>query len=207
MGANALAYERKDPFYRRAKLSGYRSRAAFKLQQLAQRAHLFHRGDRVVDLGAWPGGWLQVAAEQVGPSGRVIGIDRRPIDALRAPVVTVLTGDVTDGETQDRLIQACGGPVDVLLSDLAPTLSGVRARDDAQARQLVDCVLTLAGRLLRPGGHLVVKLFTTADLSACIAELRAQFADVRTTRPEATRRGSSEIYAIAKHFRPPSKIP
>ena len=195
-------YERKDPFYRRAKVSGYRSRAAFKLQQLAQRFRLFRAGDCVIDLGAWPGGWLQVAAEQVGPTGLVIGVDQQPIDPLPDATVTVLTGDVSDADIAERLSRVCARKADVVLSDLAPKLSGVRDRDAAHAQRLVDCVLTLAERLLRPGGHLVVKLFTTAEVPACMARLHAEFAEVRTTRPEATRKGSSELYAVAKRFRP-----
>jgi 23S rRNA (uridine2552-2'-O)-methyltransferase len=196
-----LVYQRKDTFYKRAKASGYRSRAAFKLQQLAQRAQLFRPGDRVIDLGAWPGSWLQVAVQAVGPAGKVIGVDRQAIDPLPEPNVIVLTGDVTEPLIQEKLVQACGGRADVVLSDLAPKLTGVRARDEAHAEALADCVLRFTQGVLAPGGHLVVKLFTSSASGPYLARLRAQFDDVRTTRPEATRKGSAEMYAIAKRFR------
>lgn len=195
-------YQRKDAFYRRAKATGYRSRAAFKLVQLAQRQRLFRPGDRVVDLGAWPGGWLQVAAQQVGPTGTVVGIDLQPLAAFPERNVTTIVGDITDPMVQQMVAERCGAKADVLLSDLAPKLSGVRSRDEAQAQALAECVLDVAHRLLRPGGTLVIKLFTSTALEAYVQRLRDQFRTVRLTRPEATRKASAEIYAIATDFRP-----
>jgi 23S rRNA (uridine2552-2'-O)-methyltransferase len=194
-------YQRKDAFYTRAKAVGYRSRAAFKLLQLAQHARLFRRGDHVLDLGAWPGGWLQVAADLVGPTGKVVGIDLQPIEPLPQEHVTTQVGDIGDELTQQRIVEACEGRVDVVMSDLAPKLSGVRARDEAQTEVLAACVLALGEEVLKPGGKLVMKLFTGAAATRLVRELRARFDDVRTTRPEATRKGSSEIYAIAAGFR------
>jgi 23S rRNA (uridine2552-2'-O)-methyltransferase len=191
-----VAYRRKDAFYRRAKDEGLRSRAAFKLTQIAENERLIRRGDRVIDLGAWPGGWLQVARDLVGPEGRVVGCDLRKIEALPGRVDLVI-GDVTSPEVQQKLIDACGGAADVLLSDLAPQLSGVRDRDEARATELVECVLEFASRALRPGGNLVVKLFMSPSYDAMVARLKAAFERVRTTRPEATRKGSAEIYALA----------
>lgn len=194
-------YQRRDAFYNRAKAAGYRSRAAFKLLQLAQRHRLFRPGDRVVDIGAWPGGWLQVAAEQVGPSGRTIGVDLHPIDPLPHPCVITVVGDITDPGTQAQVLEACGGKADVVLSDLAPKLSGVRPRDDAQVEALTESVLRFTGALLRPGGTLVIKLFMGNQLPRFVARLRARYQEVHTTRPAATRKASSEIYAVATGFR------
>jgi 23S rRNA (uridine2552-2'-O)-methyltransferase len=193
-------YQRKDAFYARAKAVGYRSRAAFKIEQLAQRARLFRRGDRVIDLGAWPGGWLQVAARHVGPTGRVVGVDVQPIAALPERNVVTICGDVTSPEVQHQAQALCGGRADVVLSDLAPKLTGVRARDAAQAEALAQCVLRFAAQALQPGGRLVVKLFMGADLPAYLGQLRTLFRDVQTTRPEATRKRSAEVYAIASGF-------
>jgi 23S rRNA (uridine2552-2'-O)-methyltransferase len=193
-------YQRKDAFYARAKTAGYRSRAAYKLLQLAQRHRLFRRGDRVIDLGAWPGGWLQVAAQQVGPTGKVIGIDLRPIDPLPEKTVVTIAGDIADPRTQRQILETCDGKADVLLSDLAPKLSGVKARDESQAQALADCVLQCARHLLKPGGTLVVKLFMSAQVPGYVVQLRGLFRDVRTTRPEATRKGSAEIYVVATGF-------
>lgn len=194
-------YQRRDAFYTRARAVGYRSRAAFKLLQLAQHARLFRRGDHVLDLGAWPGGWLQVAAELVGPTGKVVGIDLQPIEPLPHKHVTTQVGDIGDELMQQRIVKACQGRVDVVLSDLAPKLSGVRARDAARSEALAVCVLAVGEKVLRPGGKLVMKLFTGDAAMRLMRELRARFDDVRTTRPVATRKGSSEIYAIAAGFR------
>jgi 23S rRNA (uridine2552-2'-O)-methyltransferase len=194
-------YQRKDSFYRRAKTAGYRSRAAFKLQQLAKTTRLFRPGDRVVDLGAWPGGWLQVASEAVGPAGRVVGVDLRKVEPLAQSNIVIIVGDIGSSTIQDQVILACDGPADVVLSDLAPKLTGVRDRDDAQSELLADCVLQFAKRVLRTGGKIVIKLFMSAALPRYIAELRSLFAHVRTSRPEATRKGSAEIYVVATGFR------
>ncbi len=194
-------YNRKDTFYTRAKVAGYRSRAAFKLEELVKKFRLLRPGDRVIDLGAWPGGWLQVALQHVGPRGRVVAVDVQNLDTLPAPNAVVVVGDVRDPQVQDRLLAACQEAADVVLSDLAPKLTGVRARDEAQAQELVDCVLGFAQRALKPGGHLIVKLFMSPAMPAQLAQLRTLFAQVRTTRPEATRKASAEIYAVATEFR------
>ena len=193
-------YQRKDAYYLRAKTAGYRSRAAFKLDELATRHRLFHRGDRVVDLGAWPGGWLQVAAQHVGPTGRVCGVDLRPIDPLPDTTVTSIVGDVAAESVQEQVAAAVGGHADVLLADLAPKLSGVRDRDAAQAEALAETALRFTVRILKPGGALVIKLFMSENLPRLTTRLRARFRDVRTTRPAATRKGSAEMYAIASGF-------
>ncbi len=193
-------YQRKDAYYARAKAVGYRSRAAFKIEQLAQRARLFRRGDRVIDLGAWPGGWLQVAARHVGPTGKVVGIDLQRIEPLPDRNVVTVCGDVTSPDVQEQVQILCGGKVDVVLSDLAPKLSGVKASDEAREQALADCVLRFAAQLLKPDGTLVVKLFMRADLHVYVSQLRKHFREVKTTRPDATRKGSAEIYAIASGF-------
>lgn len=193
-------YQRKDAFYVRAKAVGYRSRAAFKLEELARRQRIFRRGDRVVDLGAWPGGWLQIAAQQVGPSGRVVGVDLQPIDPLPGKTVITIVGDVAAPRTREQVREASGGRADVLLADLAPKLSGVRARDAAQSEALAESALQFAVHILKPGGTLVMKLFMSQNLPRLTSRLRARFRDVRTTRPAATRKGSAETYAIAAGF-------
>lgn len=194
-------YQRKDAFYQRAKETGYRSRAAFKLLELVRRGRLLHAGDHVVDLGAWPGGWLQVAARLVGPNGKVVGVDLQPIKPLAQANVVTLVGDIGAVSTQESIAEACQGRVDVILSDLAPKLSGIRARDETRAQALAGVALVVAAKLLRAGGTLVVKVFMSPDLSQYVDDLRARFEDVRTCRVEATRRGSAEVYVVAKGFR------
>ena len=193
-------YKRKDAFYKQAKQAGYRSRAAYKLLELSHSFGLLRPGQRVIDLGAWPGGWLQVAAERVGPRGRAIGIDLIPIDPLKTGNVTVVQGDATDPDQQRRLLSLLDGPADILLSDMAPKLSGVRERDEAQAQELSRAAAACTTRLLRPGGSLLLKAFMDSGYPALLAALRADFATVKTTKPQATRKGSAETYIIASGF-------
>jgi 23S rRNA (uridine2552-2'-O)-methyltransferase len=192
-----MAYKRKDAFYRRAKQSGYRSRAAYKLQDLARRYRLIRRGDHVVDLGAWPGGWLQVAAELCGRSGRVIGVDVVPVEPLGLPQVRLLRGDIENPGLADEIEWECDGRVDVVLSDVAPKLTGVRARDEVQSAALVDAAFALARRVLRPHGHMVIKVLSSPDVEPTLVEIRKHFRSVKMTRAEASRKGSAEHYLIA----------
>lgn len=196
------SYDRKDSFYRRAKEEGYRSRAAYKLIELAERFRLIERGARVLDLGCWPGGWLQVAARLAGPTGTVVGVDLRDTDPL--PGVTVLSGDVTDATTVERLRAAVpGGLYDVVLADLAPNLSGIRFRDEARAAELNSMTLAVADQLLRPGGALLMKTFMNSETEELLRRARAAFAAVRLTAAEATRKGSAEQYLVARDKRAP----
>ena len=197
-------YQRKDTFYARAKAAGYRSRAAFKLQQLVQRGRLLRRGDCVVELGAWPGGWLQVVAAHVGPKGRIVGVDLQAIETLPETNVITLVGDVSDRRTQERVREVCDGRADVLLSDLAPKLTGVRARDEVQTQALADSVIQWVECILKPQGTLVIKLFMGHGLQEYVARLRTLFREVRLTRPEATRKGSAELYAVASGYTGPA---
>lgn len=194
-----MAYDRKDRFYRKAKAEGLRSRAAFKLEDLDR--DLLRPGDRVLDLGCWPGGWLQVAARRVGPRGRVIGIDVRPSDPIPSPNVEVLRGEVTDPALLQQAAALLGGPADVVLSDMAPALSGIRDRDEARASELVRAALAVVDRHLRPGGALVCKVFMNSEYPALLAAVRRRFEHVDATRSRATRKGSAELYWIARGFR------
>ena len=195
-----MVYQRKDAHYRKAKSEGLRARSAYKLAELDDRFRLLRRGDRVVDLGAWPGGWLQVALERIGPSGRLIGVDVVPIDPLPAPNVTLVTGDVRDSAVLDDLRTRLGGRADVVLSDVAPKLTGVRAVDETRTAELVSAVIGSLARLLRPGGRALVKLFMDPTYPQTVARMRGLFDRVRSTRPEASRRGSAEIYLAGEGF-------
>lgn len=194
-------YDRKDALHQRAKREGYRSRAAYKLLELQRRARVLRRGNVVVDLGAWPGGWLQVAAELVGPSGRVIGVDMAEIDPLPNTNVTVLRDDVTDAACAERLAATAAGQVDVLLSDLAPKLTGIGPRDAARSEELADATRAIATRLLRKGGTMVTKTLGGREGEAARAALKPLFEEVRQVGLDSTRKGSSELYLIASRFR------
>src|SRR5262245_30510780 len=154
-----MPYRRKDTYYRRARAAGYRARSAYKLAELDARFRILRPGDVVIDLGAWPGGWLQVAAERVGARGQVLGVDVADIKPLPNANVRTLTGDVRAPGTIAALAAILGRRADVVLSDLAPKLTGVRATDEARAAELVDAVGGALPVLLRPGGSLLVKLF------------------------------------------------
>jgi 23S rRNA (uridine2552-2'-O)-methyltransferase len=195
-----LTYRRRDSYYTRAKAAGYRARSAYKLAELDRRFGLLARGDRVVDLGAWPGGWLQVAAERVGPGGRVVGVDLMEIPRLPEPTVSLLVGDVRDAATLAEVRRRLGQPADVVLSDLAPKLTGVRATDEARRAELVSATLDALPTLLRPGGRLLMKLFMDPEYSSAIGQARDAFDSVRTTRSAATRAGSAELYIMAAGY-------
>jgi 23S rRNA (uridine2552-2'-O)-methyltransferase len=196
-----VTYQRKDAHYRRARAEGYRARSVYKLAELDRRYRILRRGDAVVDLGAWPGGWLQLALERVGGEGRVVGVDLVAIDTIPAPNVELLRADVRDADTADAILERLGRRADVVLSDLAPKLTGVRATDDARSEELNETTLALLPRLLAPAGRLVMKTFMGAGFEATLRAARARFADVKTTRPDATRRGSSELYVVGLRFR------
>jgi 23S rRNA (uridine2552-2'-O)-methyltransferase len=193
--------DRRDPYHRRAKQQGYRSRAAFKLLELDARERLLRPGGRVLDLGAAPGGWMQVALERVGPAGRVVGIDLARIEPLPAANAAALRGDLRDPATAEALRAALGGAADVVLSDLSPKLTGVRATDIARSLELVETAARLAAEVLRPGGAFVAKLFAAPETDALLARLRGGFAALRIVDPEASRKASSEFYVVAKGFR------
>jgi len=195
-----MAYNPQDRYFKKAKQEGYRSRAAYKLLELQQRYRIIKPGDKVVDLGAAPGGWLQVAAKIVGPNGRVIGVDLQPIQTLAEPQVILLSGDIAAQEIQQQITQLLSGPASCVLSDLAPKLSGIRDADMARCLDLNRIALAVATELLRPGGTLLVKSFISDDLQAFSAELKQYFATVQRTKPDATRQGSSEFYFYAKGF-------
>ena len=196
-----MTYRRKDVHYRRARAAGYRARSAYKLAELDARFHLLRPGDRVVDLGAWPGGWLQVALERVGTRGLVVGIDQVRVDPLPAPNVRVVTGDVRDPTTASKLRAELGLLADVLLSDLSPKLTGVRETDEARWEELVDATLALLPSVLQPGGRLLMKVFMGSGYEEVLSRLRESFAEVRATRPAATRHGSSELYVVGLGYR------
>ena len=197
-----MTYTPQDRYFKKAKQDGYRSRAAYKLVELQQRFRLINAGDKVVDLGAAPGGWLQVAAKLVGPNGKVVGVDLQPIQPFQERNIMVLQGDVLTGETQLRIKDLLGGMANCVLSDMAPKLSGIRDADRARCQELNRLALQVAKELLRPGGVLLVKSFVSEDLQSYSTELKNYFTTVQRTKPEASRQGSSEFYFYANGYQP-----
>jgi 23S rRNA (uridine2552-2'-O)-methyltransferase len=193
---------RKDHYYNKAKQEGYRARSAYKLKQLDADAGLFGPGNTVVDLGAAPGGWLQVAAEAVGPQGRVIGVDLQRIKPLDRDddVVETIRGDMTDEETRDRITELVGeAGADVVVSDMAPNMSGEYSLDHARSVYLARQAFETALAVLGTGGDLAVKVFDGPDVSALRDDMDEEFQYVRSIRPDASRDSSSEQYLVGKH--------
>lgn len=189
-----------DPFVKRANAEGYRSRAAYKLQQLAAKDQLLKPGMVVVDLGAAPGGWSQVAAQAVAPGGHVVAVDLIEIPPLAN--VTLIRGDFQDSATLDALEDALDArAVDLVLSDMAPNMSGIASVDQARSLALAELALEFALNHLKPQGNFLVKVFQGADYGEFLATLRRSFADVYTRKPEASRSRSREVYVLCKGLR------
>ena len=198
MSKNWLQQRRRDYYYRKAKQLDYRSRASFKLIQIHERFNLFKNGMTVVDLGAAPGGWLQVAAERVGPKGKVVGVDLQPIEPIDG--VQTIKGDIRKQEVMDELLVLTGGKVDLVLSDMSPNITGSYSMDHARSIELCEMALTFALATLSPNGKMVFKMFE-GDLSRdLVAEVQKHFETVKRYSPEASRSSSSEIYVVAKGF-------
>jgi 23S rRNA (uridine2552-2'-O)-methyltransferase len=187
----------RDPYVKQAVSRGYRSRAAFKLEELDRRERLMRPGMLIVDLGAAPGGWSQVAAVKVGSAGRVIAVDLQSIDLL--PNVAFIHGDVREEAVRCSIEQALGGRrADLVLSDMAPNVTGVKPVDEARSQELVAIAMDAARRVLKPGGTLLVKLFHGSGLDAVIRQLKGMFAEVGIRKPPASRSESSEVYAVCR---------
>jgi len=189
----------QDPYFRKAKEEGYRARSAYKLLQIQEKFHIVRRGDVVVDLGAAPGSWSQVLAKVVGRQGRVIALDLQPIEPI--PGVTTLQGDMTDPDVQAQVIAAAGGRADVVLSDAAPSTTGIKLRDHVLSIDLARAAFSVATRLLRPKGNMVLKVFEGEDLPQLIREVKLAFHPVKLHTPPATRNESWESFIVARGFK------
>lgn len=186
-----------DAYVKRAKAEGMRSRAAYKLGEIAARDRLLAPGMLVVDLGAAPGGWSQVAAERVGTRGRVIALD--VLDMVSLNGVTFIRGDFHDDASVAELERVLGcQKVDLVLSDMAPNLSGVPASDQARALELAELALDFALKHLKPKGNLLVKAFQGAGFESFLKTFRSRFAAVAVRKPDASRSRSSEVYLVGK---------
>jgi len=195
-----LADARKDQYRRLAKDQGYRARSAFKLLQLNASYHILKRGSKVVDLGCAPGGWLQVAAREVGPEGRVIGIDLKPVEPVAGAVV--LEGSIEEPGMLEEIAGILGGAkADAVLSDLAPKVSGLWDMDHARQISLSTIALGFARQALRGGGSAVFKVFEGEMLNEFRDELKKSFGRVLLSKPSASRQQSSELYIVCLDFK------
>jgi len=184
-----------DPFVKRAQKEGYRSRAAYKLLEIDDRDHLIKPGKVVVDLGATPGGWSQVAASGVKPNGKVIALDLLPLDPLNG--VEFIQGDFRDHAVLKQLEDLLQGrPVDLVISDMAPNICGVASADQARAMHLAELAMEFALQRLKPGGAFLVKVFQGVGFEGFYKLMRNRFSSVSTRKPKASRDRSSELYLL-----------
>lgn len=195
-----MPYERKDRYYKKAKEAGYRSRAAFKLIDLNRKFHLFKDGMVVIDLGCAPGSWVQVISQAVGPFGKVIGLDIEPLPPFPEKNVTFIQGDIREEGTRQLLLTELGRKVDLIVSDMAPHLSGIRFQDHYNSYELAEQAFKLCRMILREGGSFVVKIFPGEELEQFKLNLKSSFSQIKAHIPEATRKTSTEIYLMAKGF-------
>jgi 23S rRNA (uridine2552-2'-O)-methyltransferase len=194
-----LQRQLNDPYVAAARREGYRSRAAYKLIELDEKFRLLRKGQRVVDLGAAPGGWLQVAVEKAGAGGRVVAIDLLPMDPV--PGAEILQGDFLADDALERLKALLGGPADLVLSDMAANTSGHVPTDKLRTLALAEAAAAFAEEVLAPGGAFLCKVLQGGIESGFLQHLKRRFASVRHVKPPASRAGSSELYLLAQGFK------
>ena len=194
-----LERQLNDPYVRAAQAAGYRSRAAFKLLEMDERAKLLRPGARIVDLGAAPGGWTQVAVAKAGQGGRVVALDLLAMDPVAG--ATVLQGDFQDPAAIAAVREAMAGPADLVLSDMAPNTTGHNATDHLRIIGLAEEALAFAVEVLAPGGAFVAKVFQGGSERDLLAALKRDFTQVRHMKPPASRKDSAELYVVASGFR------
>ena len=191
-------YQPKDAFFRKAKEQSFRARSAFKLEEMVQRFSLIRSGGRVLDLGAAPGGFLQVIGDKVGPKGSVLGIDRVAIKPFSQTWIQTAVLDVLAEDFSANLDALDANPFDLVVSDLAPKTTGIRTTDEARSMALAEIALHTALRRGKAGSHFATKLFMGGDFPAFRETVKAQYGEVKVVRPEATRSASMEVYVVGR---------
>jgi len=197
----AKPYDPKDFYYRKAKKEGLRARSAFKIEEILRRHRLLAKGDAVLDLGAAPGGFLQVLAEAVGEKGVAVGVDLEPIRNLGKPWVRTAVVDLLAPGALERIRALHPGPFRLVASDMAPKTIGIKLTDEVRSLELVRMALSVAEETLAPGGAFVAKVFMGGEFPGLKKELQGRFDEVRVVRPEATRESSYEVYVLGKGYR------
>ena len=194
-----LSQARRDYYRKLAKNEGYRSRSAYKLKQLNNSYHIFKPWNKVVDLGCAPGGWLQVLEEEIGNRGKVIGVDQKEVYPLK--FATILRGSIDDPLIIEQIKKILNGPADIILSDLSPNVSGIWDIDHARQISLTRSAMAVVEKLLRKGGSAIFKVFEGQMLKQMKDDLAVDFKTVYYSKPDASRRESSELYIICLNFR------
>ena len=197
----------RDYYFQKAKENGYRSRAAYKLKQLNDKFHFFDEASTVLDLGAAPGGWLQVASENIPVDGFIVGVDTEEVPPLLYDNIVTVMGDLREEETINRIYRVFAGKVDVILSDMAPKVSGVWELDHSRQIYLARITLLIADKLLKKGGWLIVKTFQGKEHSEYIRDVKNMFQVVKKFKPRASRKQSAEIYIVASKLKKNRRLP
>lgn len=191
--------QERDPYVQRARREGWRSRAVFKLEQIDTKERLLRPGMVCVDLGAAPGGWSQYVTQKLDGKVRLVAVDLLPMDAL--PGVEFVQGDFREDEVYERLLEKVGeGGADLVISDMAPNISGTKAVDQPRSMYLAELALDMARRVLKPGGSFICKVFQGEGFDEFVKAARNSFERVRVIKPEASRAGSREVYLVARNF-------
>jgi 23S rRNA (uridine2552-2'-O)-methyltransferase len=194
------SYRVQDHYFHRAKKDHYLARAIYKLEEIQKRYRLMRQGDRVLDLGAAPGSWVQLVSEVVGSRGHVVAVDIKPIEHPFKGNVTILLRDVLEDALVEEL-QKDRAPFDVVLSDMAPATSGIRSADSARSSLLFERALAVAEGTLRPGGHFLAKIFQGSEFHDLLIEVKKRFRRVNVVKPDASKKTSKEIYILGMEFK------
>jgi len=195
-----MAFKVQDHYFRKAKKQHFLARAVYKLEEIQKKYKILRAADRVLDLGAAPGSWIQLAGGVVGQSGLIVGIDLKPIEHAFPNRVVTLQGDIFDREFVEAALRGYL-PFDVVLSDMAPATSGIKVADSARSALLFERAFEIAAYVLRPGGTFLAKIFHGSEFHQLLAQLKKQFGQTRVIRPEATRKQSREIYILAMNLK------
>jgi 23S rRNA (uridine2552-2'-O)-methyltransferase len=193
--------KKKDPYYKKAKEEEYRSRASFKLKQLDKKFRIMKSGDTVVDLGAAPGGWSQIALEKVGPEGKVVGIDLNRIKPFNEENFYGIRGDFTLEEVQNEIVEIINGKTKILISDASPSLCGIKNLDHLRSLDLIDAAIDIADNILEKNGNLVMKVFQGAEYKDLLNKLKKKFGQLKTTKPPSSRKKSKEMYLVGLGYK------
>lgn len=201
MGSRWQMEKHNDPYYKRAKSEDYRSRASYKLKQLDKKYKIIKESNTVVDLGAAPGGWSQVALEKVGEAGKVVGVDLNRIKPFPEENFYGIRGDFTKEIVQEKVMELIGGKTKVLMSDASPSLCGIKDIDHLRSIDLIEAVLIIADNILEEKGNLVVKIFQGSEYKRILDEFKSKFRKVYSTKPPSSRNKSKEMYIVGLGFK------
>ena len=201
MGSRWQVERKKDTYYKKAKSENYRSRASYKLKQLDKKYKLIRPGDNVLDLGAAPGGWCQVALEKVGDDGKVVGVDLNHMRSFDVENFYKLRGDFNSGEIQSQIRNICGGEVDIVMSDASPSLTGIKDIDQLRSIDLIESVVNICDDILKSNGNLVMKMFQGSEYKNTLDNIKDKFKIFKTTKPPSSRKKSKEMYVVGLKFK------